>query len=493
MLNETDLGYIIVIMMFWLNCYRPSCNYGNIYMDVAYFKSLLIAAICVSMTTGCSSLMQQIVFNSFEEKITTGDYQKASDYALKQAGFDKKNQKTADLLWSLQAGAALNFAGNYALSTDLLDISEAKIKSEDLENIAIKSAETAGSILGNDALLDYEPTYYDGVMANTYKAWNFLFDGKYNDARVELNRAEERQRRAVEHFANKIKAQQKTLKKEDKASNAKLTKSMSSSAMNRQLANAGIKQNVWAPYKGYVNPFTTYTYGLNLLVNAKGRSDYQKAAKSFERVYGITKSKTVKQDMALAQDLSRGKNLNKKYIWVILENGQSIAKEEVRVDLPIYLVNDNISYAGIALPKLKPRNSGVKAISVGKYKTQKVADMDQIIGSEFDIEFPYILAREITRSTLKTIAQKQIKDSNSIVGDIFSLGQILTTSADIRSFTALPKEYQVMRLPKDSNEIEIKSGNYKIPVLLDDKAVNHIVYVKVINPLVRPTVKVVNL
>lgn len=454
---------------------------------------MLAIAICVSLSSGCTSLMQKNAFNSFDEKVTKGDYQKASEYALDKADYDAEKRTTDDLLWSLQAGATLSFAGNHKLSTEILDISEKMMKSEDQENVVVKGAETFGSIIGNDAMLDYEQTHYDGIMANTYKAWNFIFDGKYNDARVELNRAEERQRRAAENFAKKIKAKEKELKAEAGDSKVQVNKSLESKEMDTKLASVGIQQNLWKPYEGYVNPFTTYSYALNLMVNGKDRSDYQKAAKSFERVYAITNSKTAKMDMQLARDLSRGKNKNNKYVWIILENGQSIAKEEIRVDLPIFLLDDNVSYAGIALPKLKERDAGFENIEVGKHKTEKLADINQIIGAEFDTEFPYILAREITRATVKTIAQKQIRDADSTMGDIFAIGQLLTTGADIRSFTALPKEFQVTRVRKDANNLQITAGAHKIPVSLDSKAKNHIVYVKAVNPLVAPTVKVVNI
>ena len=462
-------------------------------MSIHCPRRLITVAVCVAMTSGCTSLMQKNSFNSFDKKVTTGDYQKASEYALDKADYDSKKHTVDDLLWSLQAGATLNFAGNYILSNEILDISEKMMKSEDQENVVEKGTETVGSILGNDAMLDYEQTHYDGIMANTYKAWNFIFDGKYNDARVELNRAEERQRRAAENFAKKIKAKEKELKADTGNSKNQVNKSLNSGEMNKQLASVGIQQNVWKPYEGYVNPFTTYSYALNLMINGKNRSDYQKAAKSFERVYAITNAKTAKKDMQLAKDLSRGKNKNQKHVWIILENGQSIAKEEVRVDLPIFLLDDNVSYAGISLPKLKVRDAGLDSVSVGKYKTEKIADIDQIIGAEFDTEFPYILAREITRATVKTVAQKQIKDSNSLAGDIFAIGQMLTTGADIRSFTALPKEFQVTRVRKDSNSLEIIAGTHKIPVVLDSTAKNHIVYVKAINPLVIPTIKVINI
>jgi hypothetical protein len=119
--------------------------------------------------------------------------------------------------------------------------------------------------------------------------------------------------------------------------------------------------------------------------------------------------------------------------------------------------------------------------------------MDKIISAEFDQEFPYILAREITRVTLKTIAQKQVKDENALLGDALAILQAATTGADIRTFSALPSEYQATRVTAKDKKVEIKAGSFTIPVELDADASKHIIYVKAVSPLIAPSVKVVNI
>lgn len=119
--------------------------------------------------------------------------------------------------------------------------------------------------------------------------------------------------------------------------------------------------------------------------------------------------------------------------------------------------------------------------------------MDKIISAEFDQEFPYILAREITRVTLKTIAQKQVKDENALLGDALAILQMVTTGADIRTFSALPSEYQATRIKAKHNTVEIKAGSFTIPVELSTESNKHIIYVKAVSPLIEPSVKVVNI
>lgn len=209
----------------------------------------------------------------------------------------------------------------------------------------------------------------------------------------------------------------------------------------------------------------------------------------------MTGSKTAKADMELARSLSKGASKSKltNRVWVIFENGQSSVKEERRVDLPIFLLSDNVSYSGIALPKLKKRGVAFSSISVNGVNTDTISDMDKIIGAEFDTEFPYILAREITRVTIKTIAQKQVSDENQLLGHAMGVLQLATTGADIRTFSALPSEYQAASLMAKSKLVEIKAGSFTLPVELDANSTNHIIYVKAVSNSVAPSVKVVNI
>jgi len=456
---------------------------------------LISGVISAVLLSGCTSVMQKNDFKSFNSELSQGNYQEASKVALEHAGYDPEKGSVDDLLWTIQAGATLNYAGNYDLSVKLLDASEAMMKAEDTENIVSESSELIGSIVGNDAMLAYEQTQYDGVMANTIKAWSFLAENKYQDARVEFNRAEERQRRAAEYFAKQIKAREKELKEEGGDSSVSVNKTIESDAAKKVLEDAGMTANQWQPYDGYINPFTTYSYGLHLLLTGKSKSDFRKAADSFKRVYALTKSSAVNKDYKLARKLSKSgkKSTLNNRVWVIFENGLSVVREEKRLDLPVFILSSNVAYTGIALPWLKERGVTYKDISVNNKKTQMISDMDKIIGAEFDDDFPYILAREITRVTLKTIAQKQLKDSNAILGNVFGALQAVTTGADIRSFSALPSQYQVTRLYTKHKTVEIKAGTFTIPVKLDTSAKKHIIYVKAVSPMIQPTIRVINI
>lgn len=454
-------------------------------------RSLSIV-IAVTMLSGCAGLMHGQDTEKFNTYMSAGDFAGASQFALEKSGYNPEEKTVDDLLWAIEAGATLSYAGQFEKSISLLDASESMMKKEDQESLVNDASEVGLSMLGNDAMMAYEQTQYDGVMANSIKAWSFAFNNEHGDARVEWNRAEERQRRAAEYFAKQIKEQKDA--EEDEETSEYVAKSVQSEETKKLLAKNGVTLEQWQPYKGYVNPYTTYSYGLNLLVNGKSKSDFQKAEDAFKRVYGLSQSKSVAEDIKLATSLRQGKkNATDGMVWVIFENGQSVVKEEFRIDLPVFLLSDDVSYTGIALPRLKERELAHKHIQIDGVKTETIADMDKIIGAEFEKQYPMILTREITRTVLKTVAQKQAMDSNEILGNLLAVAQVATTNADTRSFSSLPKEFQTTRLKKSGNSVKLKAGTHEILVELDTNAKRHIVYVKAISPLVAPTVRVINI
>ncbi|MFQ6371247.1 COG3014 family protein [Shewanella sp. YIC-542] len=460
-------------------------------------KSIMTLALATTLLSGCAGMMHQKDANTFDGALHAGDYQAASQFALTESGYDEKTKDIDDLLWGIEAGAALNYAGRYALSTQVLDAAENAMKDEDQEGVVENATEAALSILGNDAMMAYEQRQSDGVMLNTIKAWNFMFEGDFNNARVEWNRAEDRQRRAAEFFAEQIRKQQEEMAKEQKKADKKTTefvnKTIENDETRKLLQDNGVTFDKWKPYDAFVNPYTTYSYGLNLLLNGKTASDFNKAADAFKRVYGLTDASQVKADLQLAQEMAKGATTLNHMVWVIFENGESAVKEEFRVDLPLFLLSDNVSYAGIALPRLKQRNSAYPHVEANGVQTEVVADMDKIIGAEFEKEYPMILTREITRTLVKTIAQKQLKDQSSALGLASGLFQLATTNADTRTFSALPKQFQTAHFKYEGESLTVKAGAHELPVTLDSAAQKHIVYIKATSAAVVPTVRVINI
>ncbi|WP_145960340.1 COG3014 family protein [Leminorella richardii] len=419
------------------------------------------------------------------------------DYALSQGHIEMAEKIALDegvsgsgeathLLWSLEAGALLRMTNQLDRSTKVFDGAELLIKDSETKNIAASGLSQAASMVVNDNVMDYSPRVYDRVMVNTYKALNFWQLADFNNARVEWNRVDDRQRRAAEYFSKEINEQKSAIKSNNLGES--YSKSMET------LEGSGIDVAQWKPYDGYINPASLYLHGLYFLINNENVGDLNKAKESLKRAYALTKNRQIRSDLNLAN--SKGRNVPPG-VWVIFENGSSARKAERRIDLPLLLVTRKVAYAGIALPTLESGSPAYPYLSInGGNKTESFAQMDKIIQGEFKTEFTGILIKELSRAILKTAAQATMMNSDNktirILGAITGVAQAVTTQADIRSWHTLPYDFQVAYVKwPSSQKIQIApSGGSAITVDLPATPQPVVVYVRSINSLMPPKVDV---
>jgi hypothetical protein len=467
-------------------------------------KSLKISSLAIAIlaSTGCSTILQNNDYKKLNEPLAQGDVVKALINTEELAGdINPENGEADDLLWTLQAGTLNHATGNNQRTIMYFDSAEKSFKDENAEGLIENSSETAGAVLVNDAVLDYEPTQYDMVYANHYKAMSFWLEGDSSNARVEFNRAEERQRRAAESFASIIN-EQKELAATEEAKQVNYSKMMQD--IDNQIASSGIDMTTsqWAPYNGYVNPAVTYASSLFFMLEGKNQTDFNKAIDGFERVYGLSKNASVKIDLQMAKELAKGADEEtlKPTVWIIHEDGLAPKKSEFRIDLPVFLLTGQAQIASYAIPKMGEGTEGVGAVKVDHFKTTPVAHISKIIKSEFKEELPAIKARAAASSISKVVMQaaaaEAAKNDDSGAGALLQLGTMLytlgSTSADIRSNVVLPNTVNTVRLPKQDSFV-LKAGSFDVPVTTDPNSKYSIVYVRTINTILEPSVSVINI
>lgn len=421
---------------------------------------------------------------NFDYELSQGNLELAQKIALDE-GVTSDTDSATELLWSLEAGALLRMTNQIERSTKVLDGSELLIKDNETQNLAASGFSQAASMVINDNIMDYSPRVYDRVMVNTYKALNFWQNGNFNDARVEWNRVDDRQRRAAEYFSKEINAQKDAVKSNN------LGKTYSQSM--ETLENSGIDVSKWTPYDGYINPASLYLHGLYFMINNESAADINKAKESLKRAYALTRSKQIRADLNQA---NRGRNVAPG-VWVIFENGTAAKKVERRIDLPLILLTNRVAYTGIALPTLESGSPAFPYLSVnGGNRTESFANMDKIIQGEFKTEFTGILIKELARAVLKTAAQATMMNSDNqtvkILGAITGLAQAVTTQADIRSWHTLPYDFQVtyVKWPKSGQVTISPSGGAAITVDLPTTPQPVVVYVRALNANTAPQVNV---
>lgn len=373
---------------------------------------------------------------------------------------DKKIESKDDvILWGIQGGSLARNCKNFQKSNTLFDKAEEIYKTDaDMDNALNNVGESAKSVLVNNNVNEYEGCTYEKVMVNTYKGLNFLSLNDKDNARVEFNRAIDRQRRAKEYFEKEIA--QKQAKNKDNPDTAVAQNQQTIGVINQAYAG----DFDFTAYPDFVNPFTTYVSGLFFLLDGS----YNKASDLWKEALLMDPLNPVyKEDLALAEAMANASNksMKQKYAWVIYENGQGMAKDEIRIDIPLFLVTQKVFYTGIALPKLKKRNESYAHLSLRQNntelaKTTMVANMDAVIQTEFSKKFPLIVSEAILNTVAKTVSQQQLQKKTGLVGGLLgAVYQGMTNRADVRSWTALPKNFQIARVPLNGMPLEIVSDN----------------------------------
>jgi uncharacterized protein len=453
------------------------------------FLFAILTLFNLSFSTGCNAPKDQLkVFNtSFE----ASNYDNSALFAQQKIG-RQKNPAGEDLLWALQLAAVERIRQDYPKSTEYFDKAENMLKYYDEQ---FKGGDIVGSTAVNENVIPYRGEEYDGVMVNTYKALNFMAEGKRDLARIEFNRALDRQRRAKEKFVEEINKLNAEMEK-NQQQNALAKSTAESQTTHDLLAQKYPNLYNFQAYPDFVNPFATYLAGVyfNLI------GDHTKAVDLLKESYGmVTGNPFIAEDLSVTEGVLGGGGRLENTVWVIFENGLGPVKEEFRIDIPLFIVTSQVKYVGIALPKLEFRNQAYPYLLVNsdgrEYMTLPVADMDRVVQTEFSKDYPGILIRAIISATAKAVAQYAIEQQGSNAATALSYAvaaySFASTAADVRIWTALPKDFQVARLPKPKNgKLKITPPG-SLPLDIDIPPCNNaIVYVKIITNRAVPVCKV---
>ncbi|MGA2092230.1 MAG: hypothetical protein ABSH16_02330 [Sedimentisphaerales bacterium] len=443
----------------------------------------VVAAICVLFAgvilTGCNPTKSDLAaFNCCYE---SADYNTAGLFAQKKIGTGK-NPSGCDLLWTLQLASTQRAQLNHRQSIECLDKAEDMLKYYNLQTIG--AVDTVSSTIVNDNAVPYKGAEYDGVMLNTYKALDFMAEKNTDMARVELNRALDRQTRAKEHFNEEIRKLEADLEKQKEKNKNDVNAMLDDPNVAGAVAAYYPNLDQFQPYPDFVNPFTTYLAGL--FFNLAG--DYEKAGYLFKESYGMVPDNDyIAKDLLLADDAIAGKAKVQNLVWVIFENGLGPIKEEIRIDLPLFLVTNEVYYTGIALPRLQSRSPAYPFLEIntagGQFQTKQIADMERVIQTEFKKDFRGILARAIASAVVKAVAQAAMRrqDNGAILAALVAVYSAATTAADVRIWSALPKDFQIARCPiPDDRKLTISPPGGAPFEIYVPTCTNAIVYVKII-------------
>lgn len=375
---------------------------------------------------GCSHYSQKT--EGMRAKLKSG----RPDLALRE--FETQSHDSSDkVLTHLHKGMLKRMTGAYQKSNK--DFEVAKKEMADLYTTSI--TKSVGSAVVNDTVRDYSGDRFEQVLIHSYMALNYISTGQLDSARVEMLQAD-------------------------------------------------VKMREWGETP-LEDPFVRYLSGI--IFEALGEYDqalvsYRKAVKVYESTisqHGLPVPNQLKKDLlrvlayeGLRNDLKHYESKfgmkhdaaaekGKGFVIAVLDNGLGPVKSQHTIYTWAPAIGKRLK---IALPTYPGRagrtNAARVVINDQPYNFDTVENIDAMARKALDAEMPGITLRALARMVVKEKAAKEAeKRGGGLLGLAFKIGGMVSEVADTRSWSSLPQEIQLVRIPlapgKYDARIEIMS------------------------------------
>jgi hypothetical protein len=155
-------------------------------------------------------------------------------------------------------------------------------------------------------------------------------------------------------------------------------------------------------------------------------------------------------------------------VHVIVETGRAPSRDQIRIDLPVFIVDGTVPYVGAAFPTLvqHPRSSAGFTIRAGSQEAgaAELINVDDIVATHFSQELPMVITRTLISTAAKAAAtwgskkaaQAAVSDDYKFLAGLFAdlagAGyQIAMNEADRRTWLSLPREVLYVQMPMPSD------------------------------------------
>lgn len=144
----------------------------------------VLLSFLILLVINCAYIQTQVRhYKDIEEDFSSRFYSRAAE-RIEKARNEGKYEGKDKVLYYLDMGIALHFAGRYKESNEHLDKAEFAIE----ENFTKSISKMAISFLLNDNALDYSGEDYEDVFTNIIKTLNYIHLQEQEDAMVEVRR-----------------------------------------------------------------------------------------------------------------------------------------------------------------------------------------------------------------------------------------------------------------------------------------------------------------
>ena len=418
---------------------------------------------------------QQEQDEAYAALIEQGSFEQAAEVA--ESMLSKRSirkEKSGDinpraLLIYLEMANALRLSGQDASAVERFDLAESAIKEYETRMAGAGGVEAVGAALLGSRVKRYRPKASDGILVNTYKALAFLVLGRSDDARVELHRADERTRRAVELFAKEIEQQQKKKQEQEQEQEQKESENLDGQVTS-MLAEHYADLEQWEVYDDFVNPYTVFLHAIYFFSSAQSPSDIEDALTSIKRVAGMNPGNMIlAEDLTMMESVATGQFPRSglpDLVWLICEDGGGPRIDEMQVDFALPVENKAVPVK-LSIPQFVAGVPGVSGCAVSKdgklLQASEIASMDRIAVTEFKKRLPKEIIQSISGLLVRGAVQNELQKNAGVAGALIGLVyQKEAASTETRTWDGLPRAWYAIRIerPADGHlEVFAPSGN----------------------------------
>lgn len=400
---------------------------------MTFFKYIILL-VFILILSGCAPTSHYI---KVENNIMSNDYNGALSTLEKVK--DTYGDRNAVLYW-MDKGIILHFAGKYEESNEVL--AKAEIKIEELYTKSITGA--IGSMLLNDLTLPYEGEDFEKVMVNLFMAMNYIYLNKFEDALVEIRKID-----------NKLNVYNTNYEKKNL---------YDADAFGRYLGGilyeVGREPNdAFISYRNAYEVFTAYQSNYGIPIPNPVIKDILRITEAlhFNDEHETYFKKYSNLNWAKQDELK-----NKGEFIIFIMQGFAPKKEEYTLRIAVPDEKTGVPhYVKLAFPKFVPRPTDIGYSRVTILPTNETKDtylienITAIAKQNLEDRIDRIYAKTLIRVAAKTIAteiaRKKASESSRGLGAIVGLASIayaeVSEQADTRSWRLLPAEIYIARIP----------------------------------------------
>jgi len=431
--------------------------------SIVYLFTLLTACATSSLFNPYPS--QALVY---QDAIYQGNVGVVDKKGVLLALSEKKNDADS-MLYMMERGRINQLDDNFKAS--LLDFEWVidKFEKQDLDaTIQLSSlANQSAALISNDNAIPYQGAGYERILTHHHQAFNYLGQQDKEGASVEFRKVALEQSILLEQHEKEI----------DNAYDEAEENSLDLENLSNEFS--GMDTVAGKVKSSFQNAYTFYTSAA--FWEATG--DYNAAWIDYKKAYEINSNNGyLKQDVArMAKKLGVStylKDLNEAKpgqgsVVVFFEEGFVPAKEEIRIPIPTF----DGGFISLAFPYYKtefwPKSQRLRAMTADFNDlgySQEVADISALAVKDLKEQVPKLLVRQALRGIAKYKMQQNATEQAGLAGQFLAnVYNMISETADRRSWLTLPHTAQVMRfnLDEGSQEILLSTPNSKASVLLD--------------------------